>query len=121
MAMALTGYNGDNETCIQISRSLDYSIYDESFNEIPVFSASKPIDLWISRDTSVALHPFQQINAINASQVNASSSSDLGGSQLINGFIVNGFNMSGSNQSIHIQIKPANQTEKRRDGCLHNL
>ena len=109
MAMALTGYNGDNETSIQMSRSLDYSIYDENFNEIPVFNTAKPIDMWISRDTSVALDPFQQINALNASMINASSNSDLGGSQLINGFIVNGFNMSGSNQSIHIQLKPANQ------------
>jgi hypothetical protein len=110
MSMALTGYNGDNETSIQMSRSLDYSIYDENLNEIPVYNLSKPIDLWISRDTSVTLNQFQQINAVNASMINASSNSDLGGSKLIDGFIVNGFNMSGSNQSIHIQIKPANQT-----------
>lgn len=109
--MALTGYNGDNETNIQISRSLDYSIYDENYNELVVKNVSKPIDLWISRDTSVKINPFQFVNALNSSIINASSYVELGGSQLINGYIVNGFNMSGQNQSIHIQIKPSNLTK----------
>ena len=89
---------------------MTYSVYDENFNEITVPIQVKPIDLWLARDTSVSIRPFQLVNALNASQINASSSlaTELSGSQLINGFMVNGFNLSGSNQSIHIQIRPLN-------------
>ena len=112
MKMAPTGYNGDNETNIQLSRSLDLSIYDETYNEIDVNNQNIPFDLWISRDTSYTINPFLSVTVLNSSNINGSSSTGFGGSQLlINGFIVNGFNMSGSNQSIHIQIKPLSQAK----------
>jgi len=60
--MALTGYNGDNETNIGLSRSIEYSLYDESMNEISVNNLSNTIDLWIARDTSVSIEPFKYIN-----------------------------------------------------------
>ena len=100
--MALTGTNGDNETHINTSQSLDYSLYDENVNQIQVENLRTPLELWISKDTSVSIEPFQ---LVNASAPNASNVS-LNGGQFINGLLVNGFTLSGSNISIHIQIKP---------------
>ena len=100
--MALTGSNGDNETYIPSSKSLDLSFYDADYNAIDVVNrVNNPIDFWISKDPTVFIEPFTFINALNTSFLNTSS--DF---QLINGFIVNGFNLSGHNQSIHVQIKP---------------
>ena len=44
MAMALTGYNGDNETNIGLSRTISFSLYDEDNNELVVSNQSKPLE-----------------------------------------------------------------------------
>ena len=100
MFMAVTGNNGDNETNVELSRSVSYSLYDENNQKISVDNLNNPIQLWISRDTSVAIEPFRLVNM---------SSNLTNGSRLINGFLVNGFNLSGWNVSVHIQIKPTNK------------
>ena len=102
--MALTGQNGDNATNIQASRSLDFSIYDEQNNEISVTNQQKPIEIWMARDPSVAIPPFQLVNALNATT--NESSTLLDGGQLIDASMISGFNLTGVNVSIHIQIKP---------------
>jgi hypothetical protein len=99
MQTALTGLNGDNETNIGLSKSIEFSLYDEKHKEIPVSNQMKPLDIWISRnqkDNSL----FHLVN------VTSNGSDSLAGGQYINGFYVNGFTLSGSNQSIQIQLKP---------------
>ncbi len=96
--MALTGTNGDNQTNIGSSKSIDFSIYDESSKEISVSNQKNPIEFWIPKDTSVSIQPYQFVNALNITQNQTDS----------NGFILNGFTLTGSNVSIHIQIKPNN-------------
>ena len=103
--MALTGTNGDNQTNIQMSKSLEFSIYDKKKNEISVRNQIKPIELWIPRDTSLSIQPFKLVNALNATQKNETLAK-LDGEQLQNASIISGFNLKGDNVSIHIQIKP---------------
>jgi hypothetical protein len=50
MQTALTGLNGDNETNIGSSKSLEFSLYDEKQKEIPVSNQLKPLDIWISKN-----------------------------------------------------------------------
>ena len=114
MSMALTGNNGDNETNIGSSKSLSYSLYDESNSEINVNNLVKPISLWISRDTSLvnSNESFKLVNALNATLLTNNNVSLVNKNefQLINGFLVNGLILSGSNASIHILIKPVNKS-----------
>ena len=106
MQMALTGYNGDNETNIGLSRSFDFSLLDESMTEYQVNNVSKTIDLWISRDTSVLIQPYQYINITSLK----SSITNLNGSKINNGYLMNGFQLNGTSVSIHIQLKPLNKS-----------
>ena len=111
MPMALTGNNGDNETHIGFSRSITFSLYDETNLEVAVTNQLEPIDLWISRDPSVPIQSFKLVDALNANQSQSNSSSNSSSPfQLINGFLVSGLNLAGSNASIHIQIKPASKS-----------
>ena len=64
-----------------------------------IFFAVKPVELWIPRDTSGLLAPFQLIDLINAAQ-NISNAKNL--------LMFHSFNLTGANVSIHIQIKPTN-------------
>ena len=100
--MALTGANGDNETHIGSSKSISFSLYNASSNEIQVANLANPLDFWIPHEATQV--PFQYISATNAS----TSLNSSGTYQLIDGFIVSGFNLSGSNVSVHIQISPVN-------------
>ena len=96
--MALTEYNGDNETNIQLSRSLTLSVYqNEAFQEINVINQANLFDMWISRDRSIPIQSFSLVNAVSS---NAS---------LLDGFYVSGFNLNYTNVSIHIQLKPLNK------------
>ena len=95
--MALTGTNGDNQTNIGSSKSIDYSLYDASNAEISVANQRTPIEFWIPKDTSVPIQPYSLIYAVNASSQNQTDSQ---------GFMLNGFNLTGTNVSIHIQLKP---------------
>jgi len=103
--MALTGNNGDNETHIGTSNSLDFSLHDESLNEIKIENIQTPIDIWISKDTSVPIEPYTFVNSLNLSISNGSNE-NLSGGKLMNGILVDGFYLYGLNVSIHIQIKP---------------
>ena len=107
--MALTGNNGDNETNIKLSKSINFALFDENTKEIEVKDQSKPLTFWIAKDTSVPIEGYKYINAINATQNDTIALSN-GDGKLIDGFLVNGFNLSASNASIHIQIKPENKS-----------
>ena len=97
MTSGLTGLNGDNETNIGSSNSLEFSIYDEQQTEIIVKNQDNSINIWIPKN--VQDNSFELINVT----LNSSN-----GGQFINGMYVNGFNLNGANQSIHIQLKPNN-------------
>ena len=106
MFMALTGNNGDNETNIGMSDSINYSLYDENIKEIPVKNLNDPIEFWIGKDKNVFIQPYQYINAINATQNQNDSLNQT--TTLLDGFLVSGFTLSGQNVSISVQIKPEN-------------
>ena len=104
MNMAVTGANGDNETNIGLSKSISYSLYDENKNEILVKDQKKPIEYWIPKDATVAIEPFKYIEAVREGNENSSNTS------FINGYYMNGFRLKGNNVSVHVQIKPLNNT-----------
>lgn len=107
MNMALTAYNGDNETKIGLSKSLSYSLYDQNKNEIEISNQQLPIKFWIPKDTKVQVESYKYINASQNSQNKNASNSSF---QLLNGFLLQGFRLSGLNISIHIQLKPVNKS-----------
>ena len=96
--MAVCGHNGDNESFIGYSSSIELSFYDENLNEIEISETAKPIDITISRDPSVSKQPFQYLNV---SQIKLASDSVI----LQNSFII-----ISTNASIHIELKPLNQS-----------
>jgi hypothetical protein len=96
--MAVCGHNGDNESYVGFSSSIELSFYDESLNEIEISDTSKPIDIVISRDPSVSKHPYQYVNV---SQIKLRSDSFI---------LQNSFNLISTNASIHIELKPLNQS-----------
>ncbi len=99
--MALTGNNGDTQTNIQTSRSLSFAIYNSDTNdEIKVRKTSKPISMWISKDSSVSIPSFTFVNVLNQSNLTQNKY------QLKDGFLLMGFRLKSTNVSIHIQIKP---------------
>ena len=104
--MALTGNNGDNETNIGSSSSLDYSLYDENNNNLLVSNLNQPIELWITKGTSIPIQPYIYVNAINVTNNNSLSKTI----QFLNGFIVTGLKLTGTNVSLSVQIKPENMS-----------
>ena len=116
MSMALTGNNGDNETNIQSSKSIEFSIHGEDGHEIAVNNQINPIRFWIAKDKSIAVKPYVLINSSISNQSNQTNNLNQ------NGFIQNGFNLSSvSNVSIHIQIKPFNSNDSNNKGYLSLL
>ena len=97
LSTTLTGLNGDNETNIESSKSIEFSIYDEEATEILVQNQSNPFEIWIEKH--VQDDSFQLVNITLNTTNNG---------QFINGAYVNGFKLNGANQSIHIQLKPNN-------------
>ena len=65
LALALTGTNGENETKITSSKSISYSLFDDSNVEIVVKDQNEPIELWIAKDASVPVYPFGLINVLD--------------------------------------------------------
>ncbi len=108
MSKAQTWYNGDNETFIRSSRSIEFAIYNgDNGTKIPVNNlTSQPIDLWISKDPSVPIDPYESIDVLNDTSSTLNSSNKY---KLENGVLLVGFKLSclKSNVSIHVQIKPA--------------
>ena len=92
--MAVSGHNGNNETFIGMSSSIDLSFFDENMNKIEIADTKKSIDIIIQRDPNIPEYPFQYVNT---SQLKLSSS-----------FVPNAFNLTSKNASIHIEIKPVN-------------
>jgi len=107
MSTALMRNNYNNETNIQWSRSVEFAIYNgDDGNEIQVNNlTSKPIDLWISKDPSVPIDPYEYINVLNDTVTSSNSSNKY---KLEDGFLLIGFKLSNlkSNVSIHVQIRP---------------
>ena len=113
--MAITGFNGDNETNIGLSKALSYNIYDENKNEIPINSLKTKIEFWIPKDPSIQIEPYKFIdtdlfanNLMNSSNNNVSMSTNQSNhtNEYLDGSFVDGFNLDGWNSSLHIQIKP---------------
>jgi hypothetical protein len=96
--MAVCGHNGDNESFIGYSSSIELSFYDENLNQIEIADTSKPIDIIILRDSCVSKQPIQYVNV---SQL-----------QLLNDSLIlqNSFKLISTNASIHIELKPLHQS-----------
>jgi hypothetical protein len=111
--MALIGNNGDNEANVAFSKSISYSIYDESMTEIPVNNLNKKIEYWIPKDKAAPIQPYKFINAVNISGLvgfdNLNKTNNSIPYIFSNGSIYNGFKLTGTNVSIHIQIQPINK------------
>jgi hypothetical protein len=97
--MSVGGHNGNNETLIGMSSSMGLSFYDyETNNEISISESLSPIDIILPRDKSVSKYSFQYVNATNFKF--------LGGSF----YLENNMNITTQNASIHIELKPLNET-----------
>ena len=107
LSMALTGKNGDNETNIGTSsKSLGFTLFDENLKEIPVKNLAKEneIQFWIAKDTT-NVPQFQYKNVTSSNTSNSTISYAYQ-----NGFLTSGLNLKGSNVSMHLQIKPENNS-----------
>ena len=96
--MAVSGHNGDNESFSGYSSSIGLSFYDENINEIQISNALNPIDIVMSRDPSVFQNKYQYVNV---SQIKLTTGSY---------FLPNGFKIKSTNASIHIELKPLNES-----------
>ena len=96
--MAVSGHNGNNETYIHMSYSIGLNFYDKNANEINILQSKSPIDIIIQRDQNTINYTFEYVNAT--------------GMGLLSGtfFLQNSFTLKMSNASIHIELKPVNQT-----------
>ena len=103
MKMALTGYNGDNETHIGSSKSFGYSLFDKNTKEISVKRQENSIVFTIAKDTSVLIEPFELIDVMQKNSTNFTNETLYS-----NGFINRKVQLNGLNVSLHIQIKPNN-------------
>ena len=92
--MAVSGHNGNNETLIGMSSSIDLSFFDENMNELQIVNTQKSIDIIIKRDPNIPDYPFQYVNTTQL--------------KLSTPFVPNAFNLTSKNASIHIEIKPVN-------------
>ena len=95
--MAVSGYNGNNETLTGISSSISLTFYNSYFNEKPVSFSNMPIDVYIER--SLNMSQFYSYQYVNVTQINANFSND-------NLFLQNAFNITSNNASIHIELLP---------------
>ncbi len=99
LPMAVSGYNGMNETSTGMSSSLGLSIYDyETNNEILISQSLSPIDIIIPRDKSASKHSFQYVNTTSLDFTNGSF------------YLQNYMNITRNNVSIHIELKPLNES-----------
>ena len=71
--MAISGFNGDNETFIGMSSSIDLSFFDASSNPIKVENARKNIELWINRDLNASDYQYQYVNGVMSEKNNYNS------------------------------------------------
>jgi hypothetical protein len=92
--MAVGGHNGNNETRIGLSNSIGLTVYDQNNKEIPITNSL--IKVVIHREPNLFHIPYKYINA---SQFKLSS-----------GFLQNAFNITSTNASIHIELKPIDES-----------
>jgi hypothetical protein len=97
--MAVSGYNGMNETSTGMSSSLGLSFYDfETNNQILIAQSLSPIDIMIQRDKSASEYSFQYVNATSLEFFNGSF------------YLQNYMSITRNNASIHIELKPLNES-----------
>ena len=97
--MAVSSHNGNNETLIGLSSSMGLSFYDyDSNNEIPIKKSSSPIDIILPRDKSASKYSFKYVNATNLVFHDGSF------------YLQNNMNITTKNASIHIELKPLNES-----------
>jgi hypothetical protein len=92
--MAVGGHNGNNETRIGLSNSIGLTVYDQNNKEIPITNSL--IKVVIHRDPNLFHIPYKYINATQF--------------KLSSGFLQNAFNITSTNASIHIELKPIDES-----------
>jgi hypothetical protein len=92
--MAISGHNGNNETLTGVSNSIGLAFYDSKNKEIRI--TNSPIDVVIQRDSNMPEISFKYINSTQF--------------QLSCGFLQNAFNITSTNASIHIELKPIDES-----------
>jgi hypothetical protein len=92
--MAISGHNGNNETLIGVSNSIGLAFYDSKNNDLPITDNS--IEVFIQRDSNLPDITFKYVNTTRF--------------QLSSGFLQNAFNITSTNASIHIELKPINES-----------
>lgn len=98
LPMALSGHNGRNESLVGYSYGLDLCFLDENGNEIDVHDTLKPIQMYIPRDSNL---PYDQYEFVNTSNFTVTSENQI---------LPNAMRIYGTNASLHIQIKPVNES-----------
>lgn len=92
--MAVSGFNGKNETYIGTSLGLELSFLDQYGKEIPIKNLITPIEIWVPRKSSAEEDKYQYVNTSNVT-VNHTLQ-----------IFPNSMNVSSTNASVHIQIMP---------------
>ncbi len=92
--MAISGHNGNNETLTGISNSIGLAFYDSKNNDIPITDNS--IEVVIQRDSNLPDITFRYVNTTQL--------------QLSSGVLQNAFNITSTNASIHIELKPIDES-----------
>ena len=97
--MAVSGHNGNNETLIGMSNSIGLTIYDDNCKEISITKTNSPIKMLIQRDLSpLSESSYYYVNT---------SAIKLSPWQL---YLDNTFNVTTKNSSLHIELKPLNNS-----------
>jgi len=93
--MAVSGHNGDNETLIGMSNSIGLKFYDESDKEIKITKTNSPLNIFIKRDLKPPAYNYTYVTPMN-------NSTGL--------YLTNAFRVHAKNASIHIELKPLNNS-----------
>lgn len=99
--MASSGHNGRNESFIGFSYSIGLSFLDQDGNEIVVNNMREPIEMLIPRDPNLLNNHYLLVNVSDNSSTSISNASQI----LRNAFVI-----YPTNASLHIQIKPDNES-----------
>lgn len=93
---APAGFNTDNETMTNFSKSIGLEFADTNNNEIPITNSRKPIKFLIPRDTT-EIDLQNDVYLVNRTKIRYSP-----GKQ----FLPNGINITATNASINIELFP---------------
>jgi hypothetical protein len=92
MAMAPTGHNGNNETNIGLSQTVEIIMSDGHGNVIPIKDSNQLFDIWIPRDLQA---PKPKPYLVNSAKQEGE-------------FFPLAFNITTLNGSLHAEIAPLN-------------